>query len=189
MERMRDALTRYRRVLGVLWWAATVGALTTVLPGESGVSGVGPVVGMLVAVLLAHRQERRALGVTAGELAALERRLRTGEAPTDPQHRRAMRELVDGRLTRTAHWKPALVVLVLCTAGATVPAALVAGPWWALGYALFAGACLGVFAVASSRARGGLLRMRDLLAKAPPDVPPPGPVPPLPRTPVDPRHP
>lgn len=180
MERFRDVLTRRAWLPAVLWWAATVVSLWLILPDSPLASGAGSSIGGPAAGLyLRRRREKRLAGGTTGQLASLEGQLREAELPAGPERRNVMRELVDGRLTRTAHRGPALAASALVTTVVTVLTAVIAGVLQALVLGLLEAVFLTWLGVASGRARSRLLRMRDLLAKAPPGVPPPRAAPPL----------
>lgn len=180
MEKLSDVLTRRMWPPLLLLWAATTAALVLVSPERSLTAGVSSGGSVLGSRLWLRSREKRAAGGTTAALVALERRLRGGEVPAEPERRRTMGELVDGRLSRTAHRGFALVVFALLFIGATVLTALTVGRWQALGLGLLAGASLGWVAAASGGARRRLLHMRDLLAEVPPRTPPPGAIPPPP---------
>ncbi|MEW1873026.1 hypothetical protein AB0420_33895 [Streptomyces caelestis] len=70
-------------------------------------------VGAVAVLLVLRAREKRAAGGSGDRLADLDRRLRHGEIPSSPADRKAMLDLVEQRLHRTRHRRPALVVLWL----------------------------------------------------------------------------
>ncbi|MFJ7181864.1 hypothetical protein ACIQXA_37170 [Streptomyces massasporeus] len=73
---------------------------------------------------------------------SLDRMLRRGEVPTDPQARRAMRDLVDQRLHRTRHRGAAQIVLAVMWTPLVVLMALTADLGQTLGMTVLAGSFL-----------------------------------------------
>ncbi|OSP43875.1 hypothetical protein B7767_07880 [Streptomyces sp. 13-12-16] len=117
MERLNTFLGRHiwAQVLLVvlLGWAVIMlmspGEPALVVLARSAVTSVGA-----VAVLLVLRaREKRAAGGSGDRLVTLDRRLRHGEIPSSPADREAMLGLVEQRLHRTRHRRPALAVLCL----------------------------------------------------------------------------
>ncbi|MFI5566959.1 hypothetical protein ACIA6T_06195 [Streptomyces sp. NPDC051740] len=117
MERLNTFLGRHiwAQVLLVvlLGWAVIMlmspGEPPLVVLARSAVTSVGA-----VAVLLVLRaREKRAAGGSGDRLVTLDRRLRHGEIPSSPADREAMLDLVEQRLHRTRHRRPALAVLCL----------------------------------------------------------------------------
>ncbi|MGC0379512.1 hypothetical protein [Streptomyces sp. SAI-229] len=117
MERLNTFLGRrtWAQVLLVvlLGWAVIMlmspGEPALVVLARSAVTSVGA-----VAVLLVLRaREKRAAGGSGDRLVTLDRRLRHGEIPSSPTDREAMLGLVEQRLHRTRHRRPALAVLCL----------------------------------------------------------------------------
>nr|WP_203643493.1 hypothetical protein [Streptomyces sp. SID14478] len=92
-------------------------------------------VGGIVVVLVIRRREKRAAGDTDG-LISLDRRLRSGDVPTEPGQRQAMRQLVDQRLHRTRHRKAALVFMAVMFVTITVLMGLTAGPRQIVGFSV-----------------------------------------------------
>ncbi|MER5946298.1 hypothetical protein ABT127_09590 [Streptomyces sp. NPDC001904] len=138
MERVHVFLARHfwvQLLLGVVAGAVLVqllypqGSFGAVLV-RTAVMSVG---GGCVALVL-RRRERRTAGTTDG-LVSLDRRLRTGDVPSDPGERQAMRRLVDQRLHRTRHRKAALAFLTVLFVGTTVLTAFTAGPRQTIGLA------------------------------------------------------
>ncbi len=92
-----------------------------------------------VAVLLAvRRKEKRATGTDTTGLVTLDGRIRSGDVPTDPAEREALRALVAKRLHRTRNRPWALAFLVLLFGGVTVLTALTAGPRETIGFGILA---------------------------------------------------
>ncbi|MEU6274003.1 hypothetical protein ABZ871_16590 [Streptomyces populi] len=171
MERLSDVLARHLWLQVVLSWVAATAVILLIYPGRSvpgvlvrvAVTSVGAV---WVAVRVRSKEKRATGGSTAGWV-ALDRQLRTGEAPADPERREAMRELVDRRLHRTRHRKTALALLTVLFGAVVALTALTAGLRQTLGFALLAVAFLTWAFISGSRHRQRLLHMRDLLAAAP----------------------
>ncbi|MGW7090204.1 hypothetical protein ACWGH2_42880 [Streptomyces sp. NPDC054871] len=92
--------------------------------------------GVLVLVMV-RRKEKRAAGGSATSLAALDGKLRTGEVPTDPAERKAMRDLVEQRLHRGRHRVLATVFLACLFAFVVAMTAMTSGLRQTLGFALF----------------------------------------------------
>ncbi|MFI0541874.1 hypothetical protein ACH3VS_23620 [Streptomyces sp. WSLK1-3] len=90
----------------------------------------------IAVVLAVRRKEKRAAGSTDG-LVSLDRRLRTGEVPTAPGERQAMRDLVEQRLHRTRHRFVAQTALAVMMAIVVVLTALTAGARQTIGLAVF----------------------------------------------------
>ncbi|MBO1330397.1 hypothetical protein [Streptomyces sp. VRA16 Mangrove soil] len=139
MERVNAFLTRH--IWAQLALSVLAGAVLVQLIYPQGPFGAVLIrtaftsVGACAVVLAVRRKERRAAGGTDG-LVSLDQRLRTGEAPTDPGERRAMRDLVDQRLHRTRHRKGALVFLAVMFVGITVLTGLTAGVRQTVGFAV-----------------------------------------------------
>lgn len=117
MERLNTFFGRHiwAQVLLVvlLGWAVIMlmspGEPPLVVLARSAVTSVGA-----VAVLLVLRaREKRAAGGSGDRLVTLDRRLRHREIPSSPADREAMLDLVEQRLHRTRHRRPALAVLCL----------------------------------------------------------------------------
>ncbi|MFF5158276.1 hypothetical protein ACFY3N_18895 [Streptomyces sp. NPDC000348] len=70
-------------------------------------------VGAVAVLLVLRAREKRAAGGSGDRLVTLDRRLRHGEIPSSPADREAMLNLVEQRLHRTRHRRPALVGLYL----------------------------------------------------------------------------
>ncbi|MEU6843395.1 hypothetical protein ABZ930_16135 [Streptomyces sp. NPDC046716] len=139
MERVHVFLARHfwaQLLLGVLAGAVLVqllypqGSFGAVLI-RTAVTSVG---GVCVALVM-RRKERRAAGSTDG-LVSLDRRLRTGDVPSDPAERQAMGRLVDQRLHRTRHRKAALALLAFMFVAITVLTGFTAGPRQTIGFAI-----------------------------------------------------
>ncbi|MEU2494179.1 hypothetical protein [Streptomyces sp. NPDC007883] len=151
-------------VLSVLCASAVIMLIS---PGESpaavllrvAVSSVGGVI-VLVGV---RRRERRAVGGSTANVLSLDRKLRTGEVPTEPGERRAMRDLVEQRLHRTRHRVTATVFLVLLCASVVVMTAVTSGLRGAVGITLFLVIFVGWLIGNGSVQDRRLRRMRDAL--------------------------
>ncbi|WP_406379368.1 hypothetical protein [Streptomyces sp. NBC_00197] len=183
MGKLSDVLTRHLWLQVVLSWLVATAVLLLIYPGRSVPAVLARVVitsvGGLWFALQIRSREKRAAGGSAEGLADLERQLRSGEVPADPERRAVLRELVDRRLHRTRHRGAALVFLFLLFGGVVVLTALTAGPRQTLGFGLLAVVFLTWAVVGGGRGQRRLRDMRDLLAAAPdstgPDRPAPGP--------------
>ncbi|NEB94686.1 hypothetical protein [Streptomyces bauhiniae] len=71
-------------------------------------------------VMSRRRKEKNAAGGSTDRLIALEHSLRTGEPPTAPEDRRALREIVERRLHQGRHRVAALVFLAVLFTAVTV---------------------------------------------------------------------
>ncbi|MGW5639936.1 hypothetical protein [Streptomyces sp. NPDC003832] len=117
------------------------GVLITLLyPGPSFLSVVLRTavvsVGGFCVVLAVRRREKRAAGGGTDDVLSLDRRLRTGEAPSEAGERTAMRGLVEQRLHRTRHRRAALAFLAVLFTTVTVLTGLTAGPRQTIGMAV-----------------------------------------------------
>ncbi|WP_299529948.1 hypothetical protein [uncultured Streptomyces sp.] len=170
MDRIDDFVAE-RLWLQVVLSALLAPALIMVIsPGESPAAvllrvGAATVTGAFV-VAARQRKERRATGATATGVRSLERRLRSGEPPTDPAERSAMRRLVDERLHRTRHAAAALVGLSLMFAAVAVLAAVTAGARQGFGFAVFTVVFVGWLSRYGSLQRRRLRAMREALGPA-----------------------
>jgi Flp pilus assembly protein TadB len=118
-----------------------------------------------IAVMVAmRRREERAAGGSADRLVTLERKLRKGDVPVDPQERRAMRDLVEQRLHRTRHRVAAQVFLVVLFCTVVMATAATSGPRQTIGMAVFSGAFLSWLIYYGNRQHHRLRTMRDALA-------------------------
>ncbi|MEV8596228.1 hypothetical protein ACIHFC_32400 [Streptomyces sp. NPDC052013] len=117
MERINIFLGRHAWAQVLLTVLMACAVMLLMSPGEpplvvltrAAVMSVGA-----VAVLLVLRAgEKRAARGSADRLVTLDRYLRRGEIPSSPTDREAMLDLVEQRLHRTRHRRPALVVLYL----------------------------------------------------------------------------
>ncbi|MEU0785681.1 hypothetical protein ABZ341_29365 [Streptomyces sp. NPDC006173] len=171
MEKLSDFLTRHLWFQFALSWLAATAVVLLIYPGRS-VPGVlvrvvVTSVGALWVALRIRSREKRAAGGSTDGLVALERQLRTGEVPVEPERREAMRELVDRRAHRTRHRGAALVFLFLLFGGVVVLTALTAGPRQTIRFGLLTVAFLTWAVVGGGRGQRRLRHMRDLLAAAP----------------------
>lgn len=171
IEKLSGFLARHLWLQVVLSWLAATAVLLLIYPGRSVPAVLARVVitsvgGLWIALRIRSR-EKRAAGGSTGGLVALERQLRTGEVPGEPERRQAMRELVDRRLHRTRHRGAALVFLFLLFGGVVVLTALTAGPRQTLGFGLLTVVFLTWAVVGGGRGQRRLRHMRDLLAAAP----------------------
>ncbi|MEV5607523.1 hypothetical protein [Streptomyces sp. NPDC052225] len=119
--------------------------------------------------LAVRRKEKRAAGSTNG-LVSLDRRLRSGDVPTDPEERRAMRDLVDQRLRRTHHRVAALVFLAVLFVTITVLTAFTAGPRQTIGFSVLTVVFLGWMVHVSNLTNRRLHAMDDALRSVPRDA-------------------
>ncbi|MFJ4713840.1 hypothetical protein [Streptomyces sp. NPDC088785] len=170
MERVHTFFARHfwaQLLLGVL---AGVVIVQLLYPQGSFAAVLGRTVfGSLAGVgiaLTARRKERRAAGSTDG-LIALDRRLRTGDVPTDPAERQAMRRLVDQRTHRGRHRKAALAFLAVMFVGITVLTAFTAGPRQTVGFAVLTVVFLTWLTYMSSLTNRRLRAMDAALGTAP----------------------
>jgi multisubunit Na+/H+ antiporter MnhC subunit len=146
MERVNSRLGKHLW-LQVVLSALVAGAVVWLLFPERSLASVLTRVavaslGGVVVLLVVRRKEKRAAGGSADDLVSLDRMLRRGEVPTDPQARQAMRELVDQRLHRTRHRVAAQLVLAVMWTTLVILMALTAGLGQTLGMTVFAGAFL-----------------------------------------------
>nr|BFD88079.1 hypothetical protein StreXyl84_74800 [Streptomyces sp. Xyl84] len=147
MERVNVFLARHLWVQIVLSVLVAAVVITLLYPGRSFLSVVVRTavisLGGIGVALSARRREKRAAGGTTDDLVSLDRRLRTGEVPSDPRERRAMRELVGQRLHRSRHRVAALVLLGVLFGSITVLTAFTAGPRQTVGMAVITVVFLG----------------------------------------------
>ncbi|WTD04548.1 hypothetical protein OH717_19170 [Streptomyces albidoflavus] len=121
-----------------------------------------------VAVLLAvRRKEKRATGTDTTGLVTLDGRIRSGDVPTDPAEREALRALVAKRLHRTRNRPWALAFLVLLFGGVT---ALTAGPRETIGFGILAVAFPVWIYFQGRKQLRRLHRMREALREEEPGV-------------------
>ncbi|MGY0488914.1 hypothetical protein [Streptomyces sp. WG-D5] len=169
MERVNDFLSKHlwlQLLLAVLGGALLVqllypqGSFAAVLM-RSAVTCTGAV-GIALAV---RRKEKRAAGSTDG-LISLERRLRTGETPTEPGERQAMRNLVDQRLHRGRHRKAACVFLALMFVSITVLTGFTADARRTIGFAVLTVVFIGWLTWVSSLQHRRLRTMDAALREA-----------------------
>ncbi|GAB2845644.1 hypothetical protein GCM10027074_10610 [Streptomyces deserti] len=119
--------------------------------------------GGVAVLIVVRRKEKRAAGGSVDSLMSLDRKLRRGDVPTDPQERQAMRDLVEQRLHRTRHRVAALVVLAVMWTAFVVLMALAAGVRQAVGSAVVAGAFLIWLVLYGNRQNRRLRTMREAL--------------------------
>ncbi|MER8018204.1 hypothetical protein ACIQ7S_15160 [Streptomyces griseoluteus] len=127
-----------------------------------------------IAVALARRRkEKRAAGGSLDRLVRVEQSLRTGEVPSAPEDRAAMREIVGRRLHQTRHRVAALIFLVALFAGIAVLVGLTARPPQTIAFVVFGVAFLGWMVWSGNRQDRRLRTMRDALdTEQPKDVAP-----------------
>ncbi|MGC5000198.1 hypothetical protein [Streptomyces sp. DT195] len=172
MRRINDFFIRHSWVsivLGVV--AASV--LTWMLypgrsPGATVVRACLYSVAGVAAVLARRRKEKRFAGGSTERLVSVEQHLRTGEVPSDPEEREAMREIVDRRLHQTRHRVVGLVFLAVLFAGATVLFGLTGGPLRTVGLAVFGVVFMGWLTWNSNRQTRRLRTMRDAMRSGSP---------------------
>ncbi|MFD9981691.1 hypothetical protein ACFWZJ_15100 [Streptomyces massasporeus] len=167
MERVNSYLGKHLW-LQVLLSVLVAGAVVWLLfPERSPASVVTRVavasLGGVVVVMVVRRKEKRAAGGSADDLVSLDRMLRRGEVPTDPQARRAMRDLVDQRLHRTRHRVAAQIVLAVMWATLVVLMALTAGLRQTLSMTVLAGAFLTWLVLYGNLQHRRLRTMREAL--------------------------
>ncbi|MFI2641954.1 hypothetical protein [Streptomyces sp. NPDC018610] len=140
MERINVFLAKHlwvQIVLSVLVAAALISLIYPGRPFPFVVARTAVIsLGGIGVALATRRREKRAAGGTANGLVALDRKLRTGEVPSDPRERQAMRDLVGQRLHRTRHRVAALIFLAVLFGSITVLTALTAGPRQTIGMAV-----------------------------------------------------
>ncbi|MFF7385267.1 hypothetical protein [Streptomyces griseoluteus] len=127
-----------------------------------------------IAVALARRRkEKRAAGGSVDRLVRVEQSLRTGEVPSAPEDRAAMREIVGRRLHQTRHRVAALIFLVALFAGIAVLVGLTARPSQTIAFVVFGVAFMGWMVWSGNRQDRRLRTMRDALGtEQPKDVAP-----------------
>ncbi|WP_338693062.1 hypothetical protein V2W30_01865 [Streptomyces sp. Q6] len=172
MERVRNFLAKNLWAQTALSIVVAALLIQLLYPGRSFLATLARVVvislGGVGVTLAIRRREKRAAGSTDG-LVSLDRRLRTGDVPTDPEERRAMRELVDQRLRRTRHRKAALVFLALMFVTITVLTALTAGPRQTIGFSVLTVLFIGWMTYMSNLQDRRLHTMDDALRSGPRD--------------------
>ncbi|MEU4112737.1 hypothetical protein [Streptomyces sp. NPDC027717] len=167
MRRINDFFIRHT-------WAAIVlgvvvaSVLTWVLypgrsPGATVVRTCLYSVAGVAVVLARRRKEKGVVGGSTERLVSVEQHLRTGEVPSDPEERAAVREIVERRLHQTRHRGVALVFLAVLIAGATVLFGLTGGPLRTVGLAVFGVVFMGWLIWNSNRQTRRLRTMRDAL--------------------------
>jgi Flp pilus assembly protein TadB len=146
-------------------------AILLISPGESPVAVLlrvaGSSIGGVLVLVLLRRREKRAAGGSATGLVALDKKLRDGEAPTEPAERQAMRDLVAQRLHRIRHHTAATAVLAFLVVTLVLLTAATSGLRQTVGYALLGVAGLGWLVIEGRRQRRRLWHMRDALGVAP----------------------
>ncbi|MGV9273264.1 hypothetical protein [Streptomyces griseosporeus] len=168
MERINTYLAKHlwaQMLLSVL--AASV-LIMVVFPGRSFLSVVVRTAvmsaGGIAAVAAARRKEKRASGGSTDRMVALDRKLRKGDVPTDPEEREAMRGLVEQRLHRTRHRVLAQVGLTVLFGAVVAATALTAGPRQTVGLTVLSIVFLGWCFFYGNRNHRRLLTMRRALS-------------------------
>ncbi|MFD3580451.1 hypothetical protein [Streptomyces sp. NPDC058644] len=167
MEKLNTLLAKrlwLQVVLSILCASAVVMLID---PGDS----VGAVLlrvavtstGGVIVLVIVRRKEKRAAGGSATSLASLDRKLRTGEAPTDAAEREAMRELVEQRLHRSRHRVLATAFLACLFAFIVAMTAMTSGLRQTLGFALLAVVFVGWLITNGNLQNRRLRHMRDAL--------------------------
>ncbi|WP_327287314.1 hypothetical protein [Streptomyces sp. NBC_01198] len=162
MERFGEFYSRHLWLQFATGWLVAAAMVLTLYPGHSVLGtlvrvGGSSAAGVWLTLRRRHREERTAGG--ADDLLRFDRMLRKGEAPSDPQERQAMGELVDRRLHSTRHRTAALVFLVILFGSVTAMAASMSGLWRAIAYgALNVGFLVYVYFVG----RLGVMRLRRM---------------------------
>jgi uncharacterized membrane protein len=140
MERVSAFLGRHVWLQLVLSVLAASALVMLLFPGRSVLSVLVRTtvtsLGGIGVVLARRRREKRAAGGSAGDLVALDLKLRHGEVPTAPKERAAMGDLVAQRLRRTRHRVAALVGLAVVFTAVTALMALTGTVRQAVGYAV-----------------------------------------------------
>jgi hypothetical protein len=167
MERVNSRLGKHLW-LQVVLSALVAGAVVWLLFPERSLASVLTRVavaslGGVVVLLLVRRKEKRAAGGSADDLVSLDRMLRRGEVPTDPQARQAMRELVDQRLHRTRHRVAAQLVLAVIWITLVILMALTAGLGQTISMTVFAVAFLTWLVLYGNHPHRRLHTMREAL--------------------------
>ncbi|GHF38809.1 hypothetical protein [Streptomyces griseosporeus] len=168
MERINTYLAKHlwaQMLLSVL--AASV-LIMVVFPGRSFLSVVVRTAvmsaGGIAVVAAARRKEKRASGGSTDRMVALDRKLRKGDVPTDPEEREAMRGLVEQRLHRTRHRVLAQVGLTVLFGAVVAATALTAGPRQTVGLTVLSVVFLGWCFFYGNRNHRRLLTMRRALS-------------------------
>lgn len=141
MEKLKALLARRLWLQVVLSILAASAVIVLIDPGDS----VGAVLlrvavtsmGGVIVLVVVRRREKRAVGGSATSLVSLDGKLRTGEVPTNPAEREAMRGLVEQRLHRSRHRVLATVFLACLFALVVAMTAMTSGLRQTLGFALF----------------------------------------------------
>ncbi|RZU36625.1 hypothetical protein EV284_4119 [Streptomyces sp. BK022] len=167
-----------------VWAAVVLGVVTAslvtwvLLPGRSlGAVLVRTCVYSAAGIAFAlarRRKEKRAAGGSMDRLVRVERWLRTGEVPSAPEDREAMREIVGRRLRQTRHRVAALIFLVALFAAVAVLVGLTAQPLQTVAFVAFGVAFMGWMVWSSNRQDRRLRTMRDALGSGQPDGVAPG---------------
>jgi Flp pilus assembly protein TadB len=172
VERVNSFLGKHLWVQVGLSLLVTFAVVLLLFPGRPVASALLSVVftsaGGVGVVLAVRRREKRAAGGSVDELVSLDRKLRRGEVPADPEERQAMRDLVEARLHRTRHRVAAQAVLAVMFCLVVVATALTASLPQTLGMALFAGVFLGWLVLYGNRQHR---RLRTMRAELTADVP------------------
>ncbi|MEG8275268.1 hypothetical protein [Streptomyces sp. AHA2] len=170
MERITAYLRKHVWLQILLSVAVASAAVLLVFPERSPASVVTRMavssVGCVVVLLVVRRREQRATGGSVDDLMSLDRKLRRGEVPTDPEERRVMRDLVAQRLHRTRHRVAAMIVLGVMWALFVVLAALTDGPRRTLVMSLLVGALLAWPLVSGQRHHRRLRTMDEKLRRS-----------------------
>ncbi|AWT47124.1 MULTISPECIES: hypothetical protein [Streptomyces] len=168
MERINTYLAKHlwaQMLLSVL--AASV-LIMVVFPGRSFLSVVVRTAvmsaGGIAVVAAARRKEKRASGGSTDRMVALDRKLRKGDVPTDPEEREAMRGLVEQRLHRTRHRVLAQVGLTVLFGAVVAATAVTAGPRQTVGLTVLSVVFLGWCFFYGNRNHRRLLTMRRALS-------------------------
>lgn len=147
MERVNSFPGKHVRVQVVLSLLVAFAVVLLLFPGRPVASALLSVVftsvGGVGVMLAVRRREKRAAGGSVDGLVSLDRKLRRGEVPADPQERQAMLGLVEDRLHRGRHRVAAQIGLAVICCVVVVATALTASLPQTLGMALFAGVFLG----------------------------------------------
>ncbi|MFF7335093.1 hypothetical protein [Streptomyces sp. NPDC008150] len=167
IARFSDTLARHFWLQMALSWLLTTALLLLIYPGRSlpGVLArvVATSVGGIVIVLRQRSREKRAANSSTDGLVALNKQLREGELPAEPERREAMRELVDLRLRRSRHRWWAVAFLFLLFAGITALTATTGGLRQTIGFAAVTVVFVGWLIIGGNLWQRRLHHMRDLL--------------------------
>ncbi|MFE2264530.1 hypothetical protein [Streptomyces griseosporeus] len=168
MERINTYVAKHLWAQVLLSVLAASVLIMLVFPGRSFLSVVVRTavmsVGGIAVLAAARRKEKRASGGSTDRMVALDRKLRKGDVPTDPEEREAMRGLVEQRLHRTRHRVLAQIGLTVLVGAVIAGTALTAGPRQTVGFTVLSVVFLGWCFFYGNRQHHRLLTMRRALS-------------------------